>query len=95
MTLTRRIRPWTALLAFSIPWLLASPAHSTGARLFKTSTIQVTADGRVVWMVNQDNGSVSSYDPSTMQVTERSRARLRAGTDEFTQFLTRKRHRNY
>jgi DNA-binding beta-propeller fold protein YncE len=41
-----------------------------GARLYKSGPIQITADGRWVWVANQDNDSVSRIDTNSEAVTE-------------------------
>jgi DNA-binding beta-propeller fold protein YncE len=53
------------LIAFSGASLLAG-----GARLFKSGPIQITADGRWVWVANADNGSVTRIDTTNDTVTE-------------------------
>ena len=44
--------------------------QGAGARLYKSGPIQITADGRWVWMVNQDNDSVSRIDTTSDAVNE-------------------------
>lgn len=51
-------RGWMALLA-AAAFLLPQGVHAAGARLYKSGPIQVTADGRWVWVANQDHDSVS------------------------------------
>jgi len=51
---------------------LAARTDAAGARSFKSGPIQITADGRDVWLVNPDNDSVSHLDTATSLVTEYS-----------------------
>ena len=44
--------------------------EASGARLFKSGPIQVSADGRWVWVVNPDNDSVSRIDTRDDSVNE-------------------------
>ena len=49
------------LVILAVPALRAG---AFGARHFKSGPIQITADGRWVWVVNPDNDSVSRIDTS-------------------------------
>jgi DNA-binding beta-propeller fold protein YncE len=57
--------PSFALLTFSEASLLAA-----GARLFKSGPIQITADGRSVWVANTDNDSVTRINTTNDAVNE-------------------------
>ena len=48
----------------------APELSAVGARQFKSGPIQITADGRWVWLVNTDNDSVSRVDTANDQVSE-------------------------
>src|SRR5262245_53531612 len=58
------------LTAFVLNPTPSQGADLRGARLFKSSPIQITADGSQVWCVNPDNDSVSRIDTATEKVTE-------------------------
>lgn len=45
-------------------------ADLRGARLYKSSSVQISADGTRVWCVNPDNDSVTRIDTSTDTATE-------------------------
>jgi DNA-binding beta-propeller fold protein YncE len=63
----------TPVLAMAIVVLLAMDlpaADLRGARLFKSGTIQISADGSRAWCVNPDNDSVSRIDVPTGAVVE-------------------------
>jgi DNA-binding beta-propeller fold protein YncE len=50
---------------------LAPPAaRAAGARLFKSGPVQVTADGRFVWVANADQDSVTRVDATTLATQE-------------------------
>ena len=64
-------RAVTAIASFAIFLILGiGNAGATGARLFKSGPIQITADGRRVWVANVENGSVSLLETYTEEVTE-------------------------
>lgn len=46
------------------------PSFATGARLFKSGPIQVTADGSFVWVANPDNDSIARVRTSDESVDE-------------------------
>jgi hypothetical protein len=48
----------------------AKSSWADGARLFKSGPIQITADGRWVWVANEDNDSVSRIDTTNDAVLE-------------------------
>ena len=54
--------------------LISTPAWPgsslTGARLYKSGPIQITADGSFVWAVNRDHDSVSRLDTTTDAVVQ-------------------------
>ena len=50
--------------------LTAATALAGGARSFKSGPIQITADGRWVWVVNPDASSVSRIDTTSDAVRE-------------------------
>ena len=58
------------LLACVACTLCNQSLHATGARLFKSGPIQITADGSVVWAANQDNDSVSRITTANDGVLE-------------------------
>ena len=62
----------SAVLLLVATAILASgrSVDAAGARSFKSGPIQVTADGRDVWLVNPDNDSVAHLDTATERVTE-------------------------
>src|SRR5947207_12509338 len=57
-------------LALALAALATAPALAAGARSFKSGPIQITADGRWVWVVNPDSGSVSRIDTASDAVVE-------------------------
>jgi DNA-binding beta-propeller fold protein YncE len=58
----------SAFLAFFMSNLRA--ADLRGARLYKSSTVQISGDGTRVWCVNPDNDSVTRIDVATESATE-------------------------
>lgn len=54
----------------AVPLLSADPAAAAGARLFKSGPVQVTADGRWVWVANADQDTVTRVDTSAMTAQE-------------------------
>jgi DNA-binding beta-propeller fold protein YncE len=50
--------------------LFHQTAFAAGARLFKSGPIQITADGRWVWVANKDADSVSRIDADDGSVLE-------------------------
>src|SRR5436190_9641720 len=57
-------------LALALAALATAPALAGGARSFKSGPIQITADGRWVWVVNPDSSSVSRIDTTSDAVRE-------------------------
>ena len=63
-----QIKPKTAFLVVPLLAALAvrpATAVGFGARSFKTGPIQITSDGRTVWVANPDNDSVTRIDTAT------------------------------
>ena len=50
--------------------IVTGDAWAAGARLYKSGSIQISADGATVWMVNSDSDSVSRMDTTTRQLSE-------------------------
>ena len=58
-------------LLLAVVWIsLPATASGAGARLFKSGPVQITADGRWVWVANEDNDSVSRLDTSDDSIEE-------------------------
>ena len=61
-------------LACLVAVLVSTPAWSgstlTGARLYKSGAIQITADGAFVWAVNRDHDSISRLTTATDAVVQ-------------------------
>ncbi len=64
--------PTTILASAFLVFLLSNlpAADLRGARLFKSSPVQISADGTRVWCVNPDNDSVTRIDVATDAATE-------------------------
>jgi len=63
-------RDFSFVVALAGAFLLPHTAFGAGARLYKSGPIQVSGDGRWVWVANQDNDSVSRLDTSDDSVME-------------------------
>ena len=63
------VRLAACLVSLSLS-LVAHEARADGARSFKSGTVQITADGRFVWAVNTDVGTISRFDTMASTVRE-------------------------
>ncbi|MCH9647319.1 MAG: hypothetical protein K0U98_03710 [Deltaproteobacteria bacterium] len=59
-----------ALVFLTVCCLVTPPSWADGARLYKSSPIQITADGSEVWVAQQDNDSVARITTATDVVLE-------------------------
>ena len=57
-----RTLPGLLVLVLGLPVFSPSPAFAARARSFKSRPIQITADGRSVWVANPDASSVSRIE---------------------------------
>lgn len=68
MPMLRHLAVWSLLGGCLLRWSL--PARAAGARLYKSGPIQITADGKWVWVANTDNDSVTRIETATDAVLE-------------------------
>lgn len=60
----------SALAGLLLSTFLPAKAGATGARLFKSGPVQVTADGRHAWIANADQDTVTRFDTVARAITE-------------------------